>query len=151
MDNPSSFPMIRPLFLFYFFTDQHINYFPHGLHIFLDLVNVGKKGSALEVLFEMLLYRRARSWQKSLEPPMFLFVDLCVEMKRNQQFKRIAHHYRNISIQECPQSLDDVLKHYFSLIKEKTVEARKQSEDAVPDVEDLDILETPERFCIRSS
>lgn len=79
---------------------------------------------------------------------MFLFVDLCVELKRNQQFKRIAHHYRNISIQECPQSLDDVLKHYFFLIKGKTAEARKQSEDAVPDVEDLDVLETPERFSL---
>ncbi|KAL5104438.1 Eukaryotic translation initiation factor 3 subunit A [Taenia crassiceps] len=116
----------------------------------LDLINVGKKGSALDVLFEMLLYRRARSWQKSLEAPMFLFVDLCVELKRNQQFKRIAHHYRNISIQECPQSLDDVLKRYFSLIKEKTVEARKQSEDAVPDVEDLDVLETPESLMLNA-
>ncbi|VDM34211.1 unnamed protein product [Hydatigera taeniaeformis] len=115
-----------------------------------DLINVGKKGSALDVLFEMLLYRRSRSWQKSLEAPMFLFVDLCVELKRNQQFKRIVHHYRNISIQECPQSLDDVLKHYFALIKEKTAEARKQSEDAVPDVEDLDVLETPESLMLNA-
>ncbi|VDD79592.1 unnamed protein product [Mesocestoides corti] len=115
-----------------------------------DLINVGKKASALEVLYEMLLYRRARSWQKSLEEPMFMFVDLCVELKRNQQFKRIAHHYRNISIQECPQSLDDVLKYYFNLIKEKTAEARKQSEDAVPDVEDLDVLETPESLMLNA-
>lgn len=77
---------------------------------------------------------------------MFLFVQLCVELRRNLKFKRMAHHYRNISIQECPQSLDEVLKRYFALINAKTEEARKQSEDVVPDVEDLDVLETPERF-----
>lgn len=98
----------------------------------------------------MLRCRRARSWQKTLEAPMFLFVDLCVELKRNQQFKSIIHQYRNISIQECPQSLDDVLKYYLSLIKTKTEEARQQSKDAVPDVEDLDILETPESLMLNA-
>lgn len=94
----------------------------------------------------MLSNRRARSWQKSLEEPMFLFVDLCVHLRRNLKFKRMIHQYRNISIQESPQSLDEVLKRYFNLIHEKTEEARKQSEDVVPDVEDLDVPETPERF-----
>lgn len=94
----------------------------------------------------MLSHRKPRIWNQALEEPMFLFVDLCVGMRRNLKFKRMIHQYRNISIQESPQSLDDVLKRYFSKIYEHIEEARKQSEDIVPDVEDLDVPETPERF-----
>ncbi|VDN96501.1 unnamed protein product [Rodentolepis nana] len=115
-----------------------------------DLIDVGKKSSAFDSLYDMLSNRRARSWQKSLEEPMFLFVELCVELRRNLKFKRMIHHYRNISIQESPQSLDDVLKRYFSLIHERTKEARNQSEDIVPDVEDLDVPETPESLMLNA-
>ncbi|KAL7064124.1 hypothetical protein AAHC03_05144 [Spirometra sp. Aus1] len=115
-----------------------------------ELIGVGKKSNALEVLYEMMRFRRARNWQKSLEEPMLLFVELCIELKKNQHFKRIIHQYRNISIQECPQSLDDVLKHYFGLIKAKTEEARQESKDAVPDVEDLEIAETPESLMLNA-
>ncbi|VDL61154.1 unnamed protein product [Hymenolepis diminuta] len=115
-----------------------------------DLIDVDKKNSAFDILYDMLSNRRARSWQKSLEEPMFLFVDLCVHLRRNLKFKRMIHQYRNISIQESPQSLDEVLKRYFSLIHEKTEEARKQSEDVVPDVEDLDVPETPESLMLNA-
>ncbi|BHF64940.1 Eukaryotic translation initiation factor 3 subunit A [Sparganum proliferum] len=75
-----------------------------------ELIGVGKKSNALEVLYEMMRFRRARNWQKSLEEPMLLFVELCIELKKNQHFKRIIHQYRNISIQVNPISTHDILR-----------------------------------------
>ncbi|VDL96069.1 unnamed protein product [Schistocephalus solidus] len=93
------------------------------LSYFLELISVGKKSNALEVLYEMMKFRRARNWQKSLEEPMLLFVELCIELKKNQHFKRIIHQYRNISIQSYVERSFDFCVEYG-----RKTEFRKLSE-----------------------
>ncbi|VEL14239.1 unnamed protein product, partial [Protopolystoma xenopodis] len=110
----------------------------------------GKKQSALDILYDVMRSRRAKIWQKKIEELMLLFTDLCVDLKKNAHFKRIIHQYKNITVQECPSSLEEVLRHYFKSIKVKTEEARQQSKEAVPYVEDLDILETPESLMLNA-
>lgn len=43
------------------------------------------------------------------------------------------------------KSLEDVIRKYLSMAESKTDEARKESHQAVIDVEDLDVLQTPEK------
>ena len=43
------------------------------------------------------------------------------------------------------KSLEDVIRKYLSLAEEKTEAARKESHQSVVDVDDLDVLQTPEK------
>jgi translation initiation factor 3 subunit A len=44
------------------------------------------------------------------------------------------------------KSLEDVIRKYLSLAEEKTEAARKESHQSVIDVDDLDVLLTPEKW-----
>jgi len=44
------------------------------------------------------------------------------------------------------KSLEDIVKKYLSLAEERTEAARQQSQQTADDVDDLDILQTPERY-----
>lgn len=48
-------------------------------------------------------------------------------------------------LQVNTKSLEDIVRRYLSLAEEKTDEARKESHQSVVDVDDLDILQTPEK------
>lgn len=43
------------------------------------------------------------------------------------------------------KSLEDVVRKYLALAEEKTETARKESHQAVVDVDDLDVIQTPEK------
>ena len=44
------------------------------------------------------------------------------------------------------KSLEDIVKKYLALAEERTEAARQQSQHTADDVDDLDILQTPERY-----
>lgn len=44
------------------------------------------------------------------------------------------------------KSLEDVIRRYLNLAEEKTEAARVESHQTVVDVDDLDVLQTPERL-----
>ncbi|THD20101.1 Eukaryotic translation initiation factor 3 subunit A [Fasciola hepatica] len=94
--------------------------------------------------------RRAKQWQKVLEDLMMLFVDLCVELRKNVHFRKAIYQYKNISVMENTASLEAVIRYYLNSIKARTEEAQKESKSVLMDVEDLDILETPESLMLNA-
>lgn len=54
----------------------------------------------------------------------------------------------NLVVQVNIKSLEDVIRKYLSLAEEKTEAARKESHQSVIDVDDLDVLLTPEKYII---
>jgi translation initiation factor 3 subunit A len=44
------------------------------------------------------------------------------------------------------KSLEDIVKKYLGLAEEKTDAARQESQQTADDVDDLDVLQTPERL-----
>ena len=53
-------------------------------------------------------------------------------------------------LQVNPKSLEDVVRKYLKLAEDKTDAARQQSHQAVVDVDDLDVIQSPERFALFS-
>ena len=49
------------------------------------------------------------------------------------------------------KSLEDVVRKYLALASDKTDSAKKESHQVVIDVEDLDVLQTPEKLVFYSS
>jgi len=48
------------------------------------------------------------------------------------------------------KSLEDIVKKYLALAEERTEAARQQSQQTADDVDDLDVLQTPERCAMFS-
>ncbi|TGZ64661.1 hypothetical protein CRM22_006245 [Opisthorchis felineus] len=115
-----------------------------------ELIKCDKKAIALEILYDVMKLRRAKQWQKVLEELMMLFVELCVELRKNVHFRKVIYQYKNISAMENTASLEQVIRYYLTLIKNRTEEAQRESKTAVMDIEDLDILETPESLMLNA-
>lgn len=49
-------------------------------------------------------------------------------------------------VQVNTKSLEDIVKKYLALAEERTEAARQQSQQTADDVDDLDVLQTPERY-----
>ena len=65
---------------------------------FSELLEVGKKDRALDVLYEFIRRGRHRQHnfsEKELEPIMFMYLDLCVELKKSHNAKEGLFQYRN--------------------------------------------------------
>ncbi|KAF7255353.1 hypothetical protein EG68_07526 [Paragonimus skrjabini miyazakii] len=95
--------------------------------------------------------RRAKQWQKVLEELMLLFVELCVELRKNIHFRKVIYQYKNISVMENTASMELVVRYYLSLIKSKTEEAQQESKSLFIDIEDLDVMETPESLMLSAA
>lgn len=110
-----------------------------------DLIAVGKKQIALELLHDLLCARRHRTWQKTHEEVMEVFLTLCVELKNNRMAKEGLHQYRNISQQQAPKSLEVVIDFMLKLAYDRAKKASEQcTSKIVSDVDDLENDTTPE-------
>jgi translation initiation factor 3 subunit A len=67
------------------------------LHI-AEFIEVGKPARALDTLYEVFRNKKwAYSWSESvLEPIMFKYLDLCVELKKSHIAKEGLFQYRNM-------------------------------------------------------
>ncbi|KAK6915640.1 Proteasome component (PCI) domain, partial [Dillenia turbinata] len=111
-----------------------------------ELINVGQKQDALQVLHDLITSKRYRAWQKTHERIMFKYVELCVEMRRGRFAKDGLIQYRIICQQVNVSSLEEVIKHFMHLSTERAEMARNQAralEEAL-DVEDLEADHRPE-------
>ncbi|KAK4471468.1 hypothetical protein MN116_004578 [Schistosoma mekongi] len=115
-----------------------------------ELIKCDKKSNALEILYEVMRVRRTKQWQKVLEELMMLFVELCVELRKNAHFRKAIYQYKNMSVMENTVSLEQVIRYYLDQIKSKTEEAQEVSKSAIMDIEDLDVLETPESLMLNA-
>ncbi|CAH8557000.1 unnamed protein product [Schistosoma margrebowiei] len=115
-----------------------------------ELIKCDKKSNALEILYEVMRVRRTKQWQKVLEELMMLFVELCVELRKNIHFRKAIYTYKNMSVMENTISLEQVIRYYLNQIKGKTEEAQEVSKSAIMEIEDLDVLETPESLMLNA-
>ena len=71
-----------------------------------ELLHVGNKIMALQLLHDMLTTRKSRTWQKPFETIAIKYLDLCVELQYHRHAKDGLHQYRNMSQQQAPGSLE---------------------------------------------
>lgn len=85
------------------------------------------------------------TWSESIvEPIMFKFLDLCVELKKSHIAKEGLFQYRNMVQLVNVGSLENVIRTYLRKAEARTDAAQAQSNQAVLDCEDLDNLSPPE-------
>lgn len=118
---------------------------------FTEFIEVGKPVRALDTLQEVFRNKKwAYNWSESvLEPIMFKYLDLCVELKKSHIAKEGLFQYRNMFQSVNVGSLENVIRGYLRMAEEKTENAREQSAQAVIDIDDLDNLATPESILLR--
>nr|XP_043624538.1 eukaryotic translation initiation factor 3 subunit A-like [Erigeron canadensis] len=117
-----------------------------------ELINVGQKQDALQVLHDLIKSRRYRAWQKTHEKIMFKYVELCVELKRGRFAKDGLIQYRNICQQVNVSSFEEVIKYFMDLSTKKVEVARSQAEalEEALDVDDLEAGIRPEDLMLSS-
>ncbi|XP_053671650.1 eukaryotic translation initiation factor 3 subunit A [Anopheles nili] len=111
-----------------------------------EFIDVGKKARALDTLQEVF---RAKKWnynwsESVIEPIMFKYLDLCVELKKSHIAKEGLFQYRNMFQLVNVGSLENVIRGYLKMAEERTEQAQQQSSQAILDIDDLDNLATPE-------
>lgn len=106
---------------------------------------MGKRERALDVLSNVMKARRHRMLQQRVhEPIMMKLVELCVELRRVHVAKEALHQFKNMTMQVNVKSLEDVVRYYLKLAQQKTDDAKRDAKHALDDVDDLDIIQTPE-------
>ncbi|XP_049807625.1 eukaryotic translation initiation factor 3 subunit A [Schistocerca nitens] len=115
-----------------------------------EFIEVGKPARALDTLYEVFRNKKwAYNWSESvLEPIMFKYLDLCVELKKSHIAKEGLFQYRNMFQSVNVSSLENVIRGYLRTAEERTESAREQSQQAVVDIDDLDMLATPESILL---
>ncbi|KAF7274038.1 hypothetical protein GWI33_013274, partial [Rhynchophorus ferrugineus] len=115
-----------------------------------EFIEVGKPARALDTLQEVFRNKKwAYNWSETvLEPIMFKYLDLCVELKKSHIAKEGLFQYRNMFQSVNVSSLENVIRGYLRMAEEKTENAREQSAQAVIDIDDLDNLATPESILL---
>ncbi|XP_013378702.1 eukaryotic translation initiation factor 3 subunit A [Lingula anatina] len=113
-----------------------------------EFIDVGKKQRALDALYDVIKSKKHRTWQKIHEPIMEKYLVLCVELKKSHVAKEGLYQYKLICQQVNIKSLEDVVRKYLALAEDKTEEARAQSHQAVVDIDDLDVIQTPESLLL---
>lgn len=115
-----------------------------------EFLEVGRPGRALDTLYEVFRNKKwAYNWSESvLEPIMFKYLELCVDLKKSHIAKEGLFQYRNMFQSVNVGSLENVIRGYLKSAEERTEAAREQSQQAVVDIDDLDNLATPESILL---
>lgn len=114
---------------------------------FLEFIEVGKKEPALDALYDVIKSKKHRTWQNKIhEPILFKYLELCVDLRRSHIAKEGLYQYKLICQQVNIVSLEDVIRYFLKLAEDRADAARQESRDQVPIVDDLDQIQTPERY-----
>ncbi|CAD7083732.1 unnamed protein product [Hermetia illucens] len=111
-----------------------------------EFIDVGKPARALDTLQDVF---RNKKWtytfsESVIEPIMFKYLYLCVELKKSHIAKEGLFQYRNMFQLVNVGSLENVIRGYLRMAEERAEAAQQQSSQAVLDVDDLDNIATPE-------
>ena len=114
------------------------------------LVSVGQTHAALQSLTEMFSSKRFRSTPlASLEPIMFRFIELCVDMRKGRTAKEGLMQYKNIAQNTSVASIENVIMKFVQLADAKVREAQeKAAVQSAVEVDDLEASETPESILL---
>lgn len=117
-----------------------------------EFIDVGKPLRALDTLQEVFRNKKfTYNWSESvIEPLMFKYLYLCVELKKSHIAKEGLFQYRNMIQLVNVNSLENVIRGYLKMAEEHTKAAQQQSSAAVAvlEVDDLDNIATPESILL---
>ncbi|XP_050667768.1 eukaryotic translation initiation factor 3 subunit A-like isoform X2 [Leptidea sinapis] len=115
-----------------------------------EFMDLNKPARALDTLQEVFRNKKwAYNWSESvLEPIMFKYLELCVDLRKSHIAKEGLFQYRNMFQSVNVGSLEQVIRGYLRMAEERTESAREQSTQAVIDTDDLDNLATPESILL---
>ena len=117
-----------------------------------ELVGVKRERDALELLHQLLKARRHRTWTKTHEKVIFLYIEICVETRNQNMAKDGLHCYRNIAQAQAPQSLESAIAYLLKLANKKAKAAMNMiGEQTLGEVEDLENQTTPEAILLQST
>ncbi|CAK1541796.1 unnamed protein product [Leptosia nina] len=115
-----------------------------------EFMDLEKPARALDTLQEVFRNKKwAYNWSESvLEPIMFKYLELCVDLRKSHIAKEGLFQYRNMFQSVNVGSLEQVIRGYLRMAEERTEAAREQSTQAVIETDDLDNLATPESILL---
>ncbi|KAL5261295.1 hypothetical protein ACHWQZ_G007113 [Mnemiopsis leidyi] len=117
-----------------------------------EFIEVNKKNDALDTLHEVLRMRRHRQYQHDLhEPIITLYLSLCVELKKGHAAKEGLYQYKILTQNTDINSLEKVIRRFVQTAENRAEEASKEAKSSkgdMADVEDLDMLYTPESLML---
>jgi translation initiation factor 3 subunit A len=106
---------------------------------------VGRVQDACDSLYAVLTSRRmGRMWTKAHEEMMIKFIDLCVELREARRAKDGLYHYRQLTQETMPSSLDGVIKHLLDVSARKAADARARCTNSAQ-LDKVDDLEEEEQ------
>merc|ERR1711937_637352 len=110
--------------------------------------NFKREKQALKILSEVIKNRKFRQWNPKYHPDIFkLYVELCVKLQKSYTCKEGLYSCKTMCQHQHPEELNNIIRHYMKLAKERIVSAKKESKDsldALKDLDDLDNYVTPE-------
>lgn len=114
-----------------------------------EFLDMGKRETALEVLFEAIRVRRGKLWSKSVEEAMVAFCGICLSMRNFQAFKDGVSQFRILCQTSNVTSFETVIGNFFDTCVEETSKCQTLSRERVV-ASDLDFTETPETIILKS-
>lgn len=117
-----------------------------------ELIAVGQKSTALQVLHDVLTSKKHRTWQKPLETLMQRYIGLCVEMRRGKFAKDGLHQYKGICQAQAVNmaSLENIIKYFLDQSEEHAKSAQAKAQASGIDIDDLEIEESAESLLLSS-
>ena len=118
-----------------------------------ELIGVGQKSAALDVLETVIKPKRHRTWTVTLEDILKKFLSLCTEARETKRAKEGLIQYRQIA-QNASQGPESILKVVTSFIGDGERAVREAEEkaglgaEAVASLQDLEADETPETMML---
>ena len=117
-----------------------------------ELISVGESQAALQSLFDFFTARRIRFAEPAaVEPIVFRFLELGVDLKKGRMIKDALHQYKKL-VQGSPEGLASVsaISRKFIDVVEKKIVSEQAKEDQKTDEEDDDLEGgiTPENLLI---
>ena len=118
-----------------------------------ELISVGQRSSALDVLETVIKSKRHRQWSTILEDIVKKFLSLCTETRQPRRAREGLVQYRQIA-QSAPQGPDSIRKVVATFVSEGESKVREAEDkaglgaDAVANLQDLEAEETPETMMI---
>ncbi|KAL2916805.1 eukaryotic translation initiation factor 3 subunit A [Polyrhizophydium stewartii] len=111
-----------------------------------ELLSVHQQASALTLLHEVLLSKRARASPIGvLEPIILKFIELAVQLGKGKIVREVLFTYKNIVQNTTVVTIELVIKRYIELAENKLAEAQATADKINLDaVDDLEASETPE-------
>jgi len=114
-----------------------------------EFMKVGKPTKALDTLYDVIKSKKRNHnySEKLIEDIMYKYLELCVDLKKSHVAKEGLFQYRNMCQSVNVASLAAVVQGYLTMAEKRTDSAKQESVDKV-EIDDLDILSTPEMIML---